>query len=67
MPSLKARVEQLEGRTPNSNLAELTDEQLTARIAAFGVKADTPDELAGCIAKLKAEIAEELEQTHAEH
>lgn len=50
MPNLKRRIELLEGLTLNADLAALTDEELTARIAA-----------------LEAELAEELEQDHAEH
>ena len=67
MPSLKTRIEQLDGLTSNSNLAELTDEQLTARFAAFGVRADTPKELAICMSRLKTELTEELGQDHAAH
>ena len=67
MQSLKRRIELLEWLKLNANLSALTDEELTARIAALGVKVDTPEELATCIAKLEAELAEELEQDHAKH
>ena len=65
MQNLKRRIEQLEGLALDGELAGLTDEQLDARIAAFGLRLETPQELAACIAKLKADLSTELEKNHA--
>lgn len=65
MQSLKRRIEQLEVLALDAELAGLTDEQLNARIAAFGLKVGTPEELAACIAKLKAELSTQSEESHA--
>ena len=65
MQSLKSRIEQLEGLALNGELAGLTDKQLDARIAVFGLRLDTPQELAACIAKLKAELSTNLENNCA--
>ena len=65
MQNLKRRIEQLEGMALYGELAGLTDEQLNARIAAFGLRLETPQELAACIAKLVGELSTELETSHA--
>ena len=65
MQNLKRRIEQLERLALDAELAGLTDKQLNARIAAFGLRLETPQELAAFIAKLKAELSTELEKTHA--
>lgn len=67
MQNLEKRIAVLEGLRLNTNLSALTDEELNARIAAIGVKVDTPKELATCIAKLRAELSKELGQDHAKH
>ena len=65
MQNLKRRIEQLEGLALDAKLAGLTDEQLNARIAAFGLRLETSQELAACIAKLKAELSTKPEQSNA--
>ena len=66
MQNLKKRIEQLEGLAHDAGLAGLTDEELDARIAAFGLKLETPQEIDACIVRLKAELSAEPEDNHAQ-